>query len=99
MPLGPTRMGRQDPGRRPSRAARSARSDRPGSGVRWRCRMRFHRLARALALVALVATAFGIGRGSAQSVLPDGVFVKDSGGTIWLIIGGQRAKVPFYPAG
>jgi hypothetical protein len=31
-------------------------------------------------------------------VLPDGVFVNDSAGTTWLVIGGQRAKVPFYPA-
>src|SRR5881227_721238 len=61
--------------------------------------MRFRRWARALALVALAAMAFGMGRGSAQAVLPDGVFVRDSGGTTWLIIGGQRAKVPFYPAG
>ncbi len=61
--------------------------------------MRFRRWARALALVALAVMAFGMGRGSAQPVLPDGVFVKDSGGTTWLVIGGQRAKVPFYPAG
>jgi hypothetical protein len=61
--------------------------------------MRFRRVARALALVSLAVLVFGIGRGSAQPALPDGVFVKDSGGQIWLIIGGQRAKVPFYPAG
>lgn len=50
-------------------------------------------------LLALVALAFGLGRGSAQSLLPDGVFVRDSGGGVWLIAGGQRAQVPFYPAG
>jgi hypothetical protein len=46
--------------------------------------------------------AFWLGRGSsdltAQALLPDGVFVRDSGGGVWLIIGGQRAQVPFYPA-
>jgi len=31
-------------------------------------------------------------------LLPDGVFVRSSDGTVWLIIGGQRAKVPFFPA-
>jgi hypothetical protein len=31
-------------------------------------------------------------------LLPDGVFVRDSGGTAWLITGGQRAKIPFMPA-
>jgi hypothetical protein len=66
--------------------------------------MRFRRLARArlvraLALVALAVFAFGMGQTSAQPALPDGVFVRDSAGTIWLIIGGQRAQVPFYPAG
>lgn len=57
--------------------------------------MRYRRFA---SLLALVALAFAIGRGSAQSMLPDGVFVRDSGGGIWLIIGGQRAQVPFMPA-
>jgi hypothetical protein len=54
-------------------------------------------------LLALAVLAFWLGRGSsdlsAQALLPDGVFVRDSGGTIWLIIGGQRAQVPFFPAG
>jgi len=53
---------------------------------------------RLMGVVALVVLAFGFGRVSAQAILPDGVFVRDRGGTIWLIIGGQRAKVPFYPA-
>jgi hypothetical protein len=54
-------------------------------------------------LLALAAVAFWLGRGSAdlsaQPLLPDGVFVRDSGGGVWLIIGGQRAQVPFLPAG
>jgi hypothetical protein len=60
------------------------------------------RIPRWAGLLVLLALAFWLGRGSsglsAQSLLPDGVFVKDSGGTVWLIIGGQRAKVPFMPA-
>jgi hypothetical protein len=60
--------------------------------------MRFRRWVSVLALMVL---AFGLGRASvgvAQGILPDGVFVRDSGGGIWLVIGGQRARVPFFPA-
>ena len=60
------------------------------------------RIPRWAGLLALAALAFWLGQGSsnlsAQALLPDGVFVRDSGGTIWLITGGQRAKVPFLPA-
>jgi hypothetical protein len=60
------------------------------------------RIPRWAGLLALAVLAFWLGRGteslSAQPLLPDGVFVRDSGGTVWLIIGGQRAKVPFMPA-
>jgi hypothetical protein len=61
--------------------------------------MRFPRWA---GLLVLAVLAFWLGRGSselsAQPLLPDGVFVRDSGGGIWLVIGGQRAQVPFLPA-
>jgi hypothetical protein len=61
------------------------------------------RMLRWAGLLALAAVAFWLGRGSAdlsaQALLPDGVFVRDSGGGVWLIIGGQRAQVPFLPAG
>ncbi|MFN8636789.1 MAG: hypothetical protein U0893_23320 [Chloroflexota bacterium] len=60
------------------------------------------RVPRWAGLLALVALVFTLGRGSsqlsAQSLLPDGVFVRDSGGTVWFIYGGQRAQVPFLPA-
>jgi hypothetical protein len=60
------------------------------------------RIPRWAGLLALAVLAFWLGRGStgssAQALLPDGVFVRDSGGGIWLIIGGQRAQVPFFPA-
>ena len=60
------------------------------------------RIPRWAGLLVLAVLAFWLGRGSsdlsAQAILPDGVFVRDSGGTVWLIIGGQRAQVPFLPA-
>jgi hypothetical protein len=59
------------------------------------------RLRRWVSVVALMVLAFGMGRASAgvaQALLPDGVFVRDSAGNVWLIVSGQRAKVPFRPA-
>jgi hypothetical protein len=60
------------------------------------------RIPRWAGLLVVAVLAFWLGRGStglsAQSLLPDGVFVRDSGGGVWLIIGGQRAQVPFFPA-
>jgi hypothetical protein len=60
------------------------------------------RIPRWAGLLALAVLVFWLGRGSdslsAQPLLPDGVFVRDSSGTPWLITGGQRAKVPFMPA-
>lgn len=60
------------------------------------------RIPRLAGLLVLAALAFWLGRGStelaAQGLLTDGVFVRDSGGTVWLITGGQRAQVPFMPA-
>jgi hypothetical protein len=60
------------------------------------------RIPRWAGLLALVALAFWLGHGSsnlsAQAVVPDGTFVRSSDGTVWLVTGGQRAKVPFFPA-
>src|SRR5689334_18600424 len=60
------------------------------------------RIPRWAGLLVLAVLVFWLGRGSstlsAQAVLPDGVFVRDSGGAVWLITGGQRAQVPFFPA-
>lgn len=61
------------------------------------------RVPRWAGLLALIALVFALGRGStgqlsAQSLLPDGVFVRDGNGTVWFIYGGQRAQVPFLPA-
>jgi hypothetical protein len=38
-------------------------------------------------------------RASAQGAIPDGVFVRESNGTVWLVIGGQRVAVPIWQAG
>lgn len=35
---------------------------------------------------------------SAQSAVPNGAFVRDGDGTVWLVQGGQRLQVPIYPA-
>jgi hypothetical protein len=48
-------------------------------------------------LVAIVATWY-VTTVSAQSSIPDGVFVRRSDGTIWLVLGGQRIHVPIWPA-
>ena len=60
------------------------------------------RIPRWAGLLVVGVLAFWLGRGSgelsAQGLLPDGVFVRDSAGTIWLILGGQRSQVPIFPA-
>ena len=48
------------------------------------------------ALVALVGLAFGLGQAFAQSGIPDGAFVRDTAGNIWLVVGGQRVSVPLF---
>jgi hypothetical protein len=49
-------------------------------------------------IVVLVVAAFGLGRASAQSAIPDGVFVRDSADNTWLVSGGARSVVPIYEA-
>ena len=46
--------------------------------------------------VMLVSLAFGLGHAFAQPGIPDGAFVRDSSGNVWLVVGGQRAGVPIY---
>ena len=46
--------------------------------------------------VALLGLVFGLGQAFAQAGIPDGAFVRDSAGNVWLIAGGQRAGVPIY---
>lgn len=49
-------------------------------------------------LIAIVVTwALTIGT-SAQSNIPNGVFVKSSEGLVWLVLEGQRIKIPVWPA-
>jgi hypothetical protein len=53
---------------------------------------------RKIGVLALVVAAFGFGQASAQSVIPDGSFVRDSAGNTWLVTGDQRAAVPIREA-
>ncbi|MDP8923110.1 MAG: hypothetical protein M3O34_09585 [Chloroflexota bacterium] len=48
--------------------------------------------------VAFVALVFGLGQAFAQTGIPNGAFVRDSRGDVWLVVGGQRSAVPIYPA-
>jgi hypothetical protein len=45
-----------------------------------------------------VATDRLVGLAFAQGGIPNGVFLRDDAGTIWLTTGGKRAQVPIYPA-
>ena len=49
-------------------------------------------------LVAVLSLAVGIGQALAQASVPDGAFVRDTAGNVWLVAGGQRVSVPFYQA-
>jgi hypothetical protein len=49
---------------------------------------------RKIGWLAVIVAVFGLGRASAQAVIPDGTFVRDSADNIWLVTGGQRAAVP-----
>ncbi len=54
---------------------------------------------RKIAWLALILVAFGLGQASAQPVIPDGAFVRDSADNTWLVSGGTKSIVPIYPAG
>ena len=49
-------------------------------------------------LVALLSLAFGLSQAFAQPAIPDGAFVRDAAGNVWLVAGGQRVSVPFFQA-
>src|SRR6185312_2712428 len=49
---------------------------------------------RNLRWLAVIVAVFSLGRASAQAVIPDGSFVRDSADNIWLVTGSQRAAVP-----
>jgi hypothetical protein len=44
----------------------------------------------------MIALAAGVGR--AQPNVPESAFVRDVGGTVWLVHQGRRVQVPIYPA-
>ena len=49
---------------------------------------------RRIGWLAVIVAVFGLGRASAQAVIPDGTFVRDGADNTWLVTGGQRAVVP-----
>jgi len=53
---------------------------------------------RRIGWLAVIVAVFGLGRASAQAVIPDGTFVRDSSDNTWLVTGGQRAVVPIREA-
>jgi hypothetical protein len=50
-----------------------------------------------LVAVAIIAT-WWVTTSSAQSAIPNGVFVKNSEGLVWLVLVGQRVKIPVWAA-
>jgi hypothetical protein len=46
----------------------------------------------------VLATTVFAGVGRADPPIPDGAFVQDAAGAIWLVHGGKRVRVPLYPA-
>lgn len=51
-----------------------------------------------LAIVLIVVVTFWLGRASAQGTIPNGVFVRNSEGGIWLVLDGQRVRLPIWQA-
>ena len=50
-------------------------------------------------MVAAVVVAWGIARTTAaQSSIPNGVFVRNSEGLVWLVLDGERIKIPVWQA-
>jgi hypothetical protein len=50
------------------------------------------------AVIITVVVAFWLGRASAQGTIPNGVFVRNSEGGIWLVLDGQRVRLPIWQA-
>jgi hypothetical protein len=51
-----------------------------------------------LGWLALIVAAFGLGQASAQPIIPDGSFVRDSADATWLVTGNERVAVPIREA-
>lgn len=50
------------------------------------------------AMVGLLVALMSVESARAQGAVPNGVFVRQSDGTIWLILDGQRVRVPIWEA-
>lgn len=54
---------------------------------------------RRFGVIVLAATALLIVESAgAQGTVPNGAFVKDAAGDVWLVLGDQRLRVPIYPS-
>jgi hypothetical protein len=47
---------------------------------------------------ALVASSCFVGRVTAQAPIPNWTYLRDSGGSVWLVVEGTRLGIPLYPA-
>lgn len=53
----------------------------------------------ALPIVAAIVVTWGVARTTvAQSSIPNGVFVRNSEGLVWLVLEGERIKIPVWQA-
>lgn len=55
-------------------------------------------LTRALPVIVAIVTTWCLTTASAQSTIPNGVFVRNSEGLVWLVLDGQRVKIPVWTA-
>ncbi len=56
------------------------------------------RLRTSLLILAAIVATWGLASASAQSSIPNGVFVNDVDGTTWLVLDGQRVALPIWQA-
>jgi hypothetical protein len=48
--------------------------------------------------LGVMATMVIVGAAFAQPAIPNGVFVRESNGTVWLVLNGERVNVPMWAA-
>ena len=63
----------------------------------WLVRGRRRVLSLLVGLMLPAVVSFAADGGFAQADIPDGAFVQDAGGAVWLLVEGRRVRVPIYP--
>ncbi|MCC6179388.1 MAG: DUF4352 domain-containing protein [Chloroflexi bacterium] len=53
---------------------------------------------RRIGVLVILIVGLLVGQVSAQTAVPNGAFVKDAAGDVWLVLGGERLRVPLYPS-